>query len=154
ENVAVGIMGGDAGKWPVGRALEPLHARVVFAHALEHRFCVLDFDAEMIKAGNSSGAAGIDVETDIAVADRHCAAWPRLGRGLHAEHRLVELTQLSVVATDDGNVIDFRKHGVLPVRSRRGDRSVAHDKPNASTKTIRAGDGRAISPKSSSRRQR
>src|SRR5262249_56505750 len=36
-----------------------------------------------------------------------------------------ELGKLGVVPTDDGNVIDLRKHGSLPIRPRPGHRSVA-----------------------------
>jgi hypothetical protein len=110
EHVAVGIVGGDARERSVGGALQPLHARIARAHAIEDRFHVLDLDAEMIEAGGAASAAGIDIEPHIAVAHRDRAPHPRLGRGSHAEHRLVELGKLRVVITDDGDVIDFRKH--------------------------------------------
>ena len=57
---------------------------------------ILDLDAEMIEAGGAPGAARIDVEPDIAVADRDCArpagSCPEV---VHAEHRLVELRELA-----------------------------------------------------------
>ncbi len=87
EYVAVRVMGGDAGERPRRRALEPFDLRVCLAHTLEHGFDVLDLDAEMIEPRRAPGAPRIDVEPDIAVADRHRALRPRLARRLHAEHR-------------------------------------------------------------------
>src|SRR5262245_34607608 len=46
EHVPVGIVGGDARERPVGGPLQPLHARVARAHAIEDRLHVLDLDAE------------------------------------------------------------------------------------------------------------
>ena len=48
--------------------LEPLHGRIVLAHAVEHGLGVLDLDAEMVEAGGAPGPPRIDVEADIAVA--------------------------------------------------------------------------------------
>src|SRR5262245_32411737 len=96
---------------------------------------------KMIEAGGASSAAGIDVEPHIAVAHRDRAPHPRLGRGSHAEHRLVELGKLGVVVTDNGDMIDFRKHVVLSCTDRADDaRSFrpGEAQTSASAKTIRA----------------
>src|SRR5215831_1282686 len=141
EHVAVGIVSGDARERPVGGPLQPPHARVARAHAIEDRLYVLDLDAEMIETGGASSAAGIDVEPHIAVADRDRAPHPRLGRGSHAEDCLVELGKLCVVITDDGDVIDFRKHVVISCAGRAGDAAMfrpGEAQTSASAKTIRA----------------
>ena len=70
----------------------------------------------MVEAGRTPGAPRIDVEADIAVAHRHCPGGPRLGRGRHAEHRLVELAQLGVVLAHDGDMIELGEHTGLPER--------------------------------------
>jgi hypothetical protein len=109
-------VGGDAGERPVRRPLQPFHGRIFLAHAVERGFGVLDLDAEVIEPGLASGAARIDVEPDIAVADRLRAAGPRLVRRAHAEHRLIEQRRLGIVFADDGDVIDLGEHDGLAVR--------------------------------------
>src|SRR5262249_42042094 len=79
EHVAVGVVGGDAGKRPCRRTLEPFHRWIFLAHAFEYRIDILDLDAEVIEAGGTAGTAWIDVGADIAVAHGHGGAgsWPR-----------------------------------------------------------------------------
>src|SRR5258708_40056396 len=73
----------------------------------------------MIEAGRTPGAPRIDVEPDIAVADRLRAAGLRLVRGAHAEHRLIEQRRLRIVFADDGDVVDLGKHCCLRCRVAR-----------------------------------
>ncbi len=62
----------------------------------------------MVEAGGAAGAARIDVEADVTVADRDRRGRAlQLGR-LHAEDGLIELGELCVIVADDGDVIDLR----------------------------------------------
>src|SRR5215204_1442588 len=124
-------MGADAGERPGRRALEPLHRRIFTAHAVENGVAVLDLNAEMVEAGGAAGATRIDVEPDIAIAHRHRAAGTGLVGCRHAECGLVELRQLRVIVTDNGNVIDLREHASLLARwAAHGDKMMRPNLPD------------------------
>src|SRR5262249_12191061 len=80
------------------------------AHAIEHGLAVFDLDAEMVETGRAAGAARIDVEADIAVADGDGAAGPRLVGGPHAERGDIELRELGVILAHDHKVVDLGEH--------------------------------------------
>ncbi len=107
EHIPVGIMCGHAGKWPGGRPLQPFHRRIVCAQPLINCFGILDLNAEMIQSGVAPCPPWIDVQSDITIAYRNSARGTRLGRRVHAEHRLVKLTSLGIVFADHREVIEF-----------------------------------------------
>jgi hypothetical protein len=114
EDVAVRVVGGDAGEGPRARPLHPVGVWILAAHAVEHRIDVLHLDAEMVEAGGPAGLARIDVEPDIAVAHRDGPVDLALGGALHAEQRFIEARQQGIFLADDGDVIDLGEHGRYP----------------------------------------
>src|SRR5262249_52235438 len=116
EDVAVRIVGGDAGERAGRRPMHIVGARIFGADALEHGLDLLDLDAEMIKPGRPPGLARVDVEANVAVADRDGAVGAGLRRRGHAEQRLVEGGEQRIFLADDGDVVDLGEHGRAPFR--------------------------------------
>src|SRR6185295_19265686 len=90
EEVARRVVRADARKGARARALEHLNGGVALAQLRASPLDVLHFHAEMVEPGRAARLARIDVEADGAVADGHGALRALVGRGLHAEHRLVK----------------------------------------------------------------
>src|SRR5262249_59786227 len=86
------------------------------ADALEHGRDLVDRDGEMIKPGRPPGLARVDVEANVAVADRDGAVGAGLRRRGHAEQRLVEGGEQRIFLADDGDVVDLGEHGRAPFR--------------------------------------
>src|SRR5439155_15727515 len=116
EDVAGRIVRADAGEGTRARALHHLDAAL--AQLREDRLELVHLETEMVEAGRAAGLARIDVEPDVAVAERHRALGPRIGRGAHAEGRLVELALQRVLVADQRNVPELRGHGALPKMAR------------------------------------
>ena len=110
EHVPVRVVGGDAGEGARAGPLHPIGTGIFAAYAVEDGVDVLDLDPEMVEASGSPSLARIDVETDIAVADRDGAIDLALRRAPHAEQRFVEARQQGVFFADDGDVIDLGEH--------------------------------------------
>src|SRR5882762_9487137 len=111
EEVARRVVGADAGKGARAGALEDLDGGVALAQPRASPLDVLHFHAEMVESRRAARLARIDVEADGAVADGHGALRTLVGRGLHAEHRLIKPALERVLVADDGDVLDFRGHG-------------------------------------------
>ena len=74
----------------------------------------------MIETGLPPGATRIDIEPDIAVADRLGARRARFVRGAHAEYRLIEQGRFGIIVADNGDVIDLGEHRrLLPLFDNR-----------------------------------
>ena len=71
EDVAVGIVGGDAGERPRRGPLHPVGLRILGPDAIEHGFHILDLNTEMVEGARPPGLAWVDVEPDIAVTNRN-----------------------------------------------------------------------------------
>src|SRR5262245_41139347 len=71
----------------------------------------------MVEARRPAGLARIDVEADIAVADRDRAIGAGLLRRRHPEQRLVEGGKQRIALAHDGNVVDLGEQGVPPATS-------------------------------------
>jgi len=71
----------------------------------------------MVEPGRAARLARIDVEADGAVADGHGALRALVGRGLHAEHRLIKSALERVLVADDGDVLDFADTDQRPRRN-------------------------------------
>src|SRR5260221_137979 len=99
------------GKGARARALEDLDGGVALAQPRASPLGVLHFHAEMVEPGRAARLARIDVEADGAVADGDGALRTLIGRGLHAEHRLIKSALERVLVADDGDVLDFFGHG-------------------------------------------
>src|SRR5262249_5778409 len=110
----VRIVGGDAGERAGRRPLHIVGAGIFGADAVEHGLDLLDLDAEMVEPGRPPGLARVDVETDVAVADRNRAVGAGLRRRGHAELRLVEGGEQRIFLADDGDVVDLSGHGRAP----------------------------------------
>src|SRR5260221_3794472 len=111
EEVARGVVGADAGKGARAGALEDLDGGLALAKPRASPLDVLHFHAEMVEPGRAARLARIDVEADGAVADGHGALRALVGRGLHAEYRLIKSALERVLVADDGDVLDFCGHG-------------------------------------------
>src|SRR5258706_280817 len=80
---------------------------------------IVRFEADVMEPRRTAGLARVDVEADVAVAHRHRALGPRIGRGAHAERGFVELALHGVVVADEGDVLELGGHqGARPKISR------------------------------------
>src|SRR5215204_3124221 len=87
----------------------------------------------MVEPCRATGAARINVQADIAVADSDGATGACLVGGLHAEGGLIELRQLRVIVTDNGDMIDLREHASLLARwAAHGDKMMRPNVPDFS----------------------
>ena len=103
-------MHADASKRPVGGPLQPLHLGIVLARSAEHFLHVLHLEAEVVEASLAASLAGVDVEADVAVGDRHGGVRPAFFERAQAEQRFIELAFDGVVVTDDGDVLQLGGH--------------------------------------------
>src|SRR6266581_1687036 len=108
EDVARGVVRADAGEGARARALQDVDAGMALAQPRADRLRVFHFQSEVIEPGRAARLARIDVQSHVAVADRDRALRARVGRGLHAEHGLVEPALQGVLVADDGDVPDLR----------------------------------------------
>src|SRR5467141_3571493 len=111
EDVARGVVGADAGEGARARTLQDVDAGMALAQPRASPLRVFHFQAEVIEPGRAARLARIDVQSHVTVADRDRALRAGVGRGLHAEHGLVEPALQGVLVADDGDVLDLRGHG-------------------------------------------
>ena len=104
-------MGADARERARTGALQDFDGGVALPQPRANLFGVLHFHAEMVEPRRAARFARIDVEAHVAVADGHRPLRPPVGRRPHAEHRLVKSALERVLVADDGDVLDFCRHG-------------------------------------------
>jgi hypothetical protein len=63
----------NTGERTIRRTLEPTHFRIAPAQRGEDPLDVFNLDAEMIQTRGTSGAARVDVQAEVSVADGHRA---------------------------------------------------------------------------------
>src|SRR5262245_25538335 len=103
-------MSADAGEGAIGRPLDQLNGRILFAQASGYFVDVLDFETKMFQPGLPSQFLRNDVHTDITVTDRYGALGPGRFGCFHPEQSFVEPAEQYVVVADNSEVFDLGEH--------------------------------------------
>src|SRR5882672_6118271 len=116
KHVAVRVVGAVGRERPGRGPPDDVGVGEFPARPLHHLLDVVHRHAEMVEPAHIAIPQRIDIETDIAVTDVGAADRPALSLlgGLQAKHRFVEARLHRPVRAAHGDMVDLRKHAVLP----------------------------------------
>ena len=118
ENVAHRVVHADAGEGAVARPMEHLDFGILFFESGKHDLNLLHFEPEVIETRLAPWRARVEIQSDVAVTDDHCAACTLQTRTAHAEYVPIKIAFVIRVAGHDRHMAHLCKHGRPPLGCR------------------------------------